>query len=119
MHVGCATRVGALWMNRADGPPDPSASAMTNLRLDAAAVRAAADGVLDSAARLDEIHWPTIDPAALPGSTVGPAAADTLAARHLAEVIVHMRSWAAGARAAAGAVGTAEARAADRFGAPR
>ena len=92
---------------------------MTNLRLDAAAVLAAADGVLDRAAHLDEMHWPAIDPDALSGSGVAPATANTLATRHLAEVIVHMRAWAAGARAAASALGTAEAHAADRFGAPR
>lgn len=87
--------------------------------MDAAAVRAVTDEVLDGADRVSEICWPTMDFDDLPGSAIERSAACSVAEERLADVVAQMRSWAAAARAAAAAVPGAEVRHADRLGAPR
>ncbi|MBJ7341344.1 hypothetical protein [Mycolicibacterium sp.] len=87
---------------------------MGTVRMDAAAVLAIADQVLDGADRLDEIHWPTITSASLMGSSVGAAAASSGPADRLADIVVHLRAWASAVRASASAIEQA-----DRLGGPR
>ncbi|MDT5155117.1 MAG: hypothetical protein QOI01_6850 [Mycobacterium sp.] len=87
--------------------------------MDAAAVRALAESVLDGANHLDAIHWPALSSEGMSGSSVLPAAACPSAEDRLADVVAHMRTWAAAARAAAGAVQLAEEQQAGRLGAPR
>ena len=87
--------------------------------MDAAAVRAVADEVLGGADRLGEIRWPSLALDELAGSSVERAAACSAAEDRLADVVAQMRSWAAATRAAATAIPGAEARHADRLGAPR
>lgn len=87
--------------------------------MDAAAVRANADQVLERADRLDEIHWPTLASGALVGSAVSSATALSSAEDRLADVVAHLRSWTTAARAAATAVEQAEAHHADGLGESR
>ncbi len=76
--------------------------------MDAAAVRALADRVLDGGNRLDEIHWPTLASDALAGSTVSAATASPAAEDRLADVVAHLRTWASAVRASAAAIEQAE-----------
>ncbi|MGH3645499.1 MAG: DUF7162 family protein [Mycobacterium sp.] len=92
---------------------------MGTLRMDAAAVRALAESVLDGADRLDEIHWPALSSADMPGSSLLPAATCPSAEDRLADVAARMRTWAAAAMAAAAAVQLADEQQAGRLGAPR
>jgi hypothetical protein len=87
--------------------------------MDAAAVRAIADRVRDGADRLDETRWPTLASDALVGSAVSSATAVHVAEDRLADVVAHLRAWAATVCAAATAVEEAEARHADRLGGSR
>jgi hypothetical protein len=87
--------------------------------MDATAVRALAERVLDSADRLDEIRWPTVASDALAGSTAGSAIADPAAEERLADVVTHLRTWATAVRADAAAMERAEMGHANRLGEPR
>ncbi len=83
---------------------------MGTVRMDAAAVRALADRVLDGADRLDEIRWPTMASDALAGSAVGAATASAAAEDRLADVVARLRTWASAVQASVAAIERAELR---------
>jgi hypothetical protein len=87
--------------------------------MDVAGVRALAQRVLDGADRLDEIHWPTLSSDDMTGSAVGRATTAALLEDRLADVVAHMRTWAAEAQASATALDQAELRHAGSLGEPR
>ncbi len=87
--------------------------------MDLVAVRAMASHVLDGAARLDELHWPTISSDALAGSAVESVVALPLAADRLADVVGRLRTWAATVRAAAADVERADLQNSRRLAEPR
>jgi hypothetical protein len=106
-------------MNRARPPADLPSSGMGNVRLDAAAVRAVAQRVLDGADALDGIRWYTLNPVDLAGSAAGRATDASELADRIADVVAHMRTWAAAAQSATEAVLAADARHAARLWRPR
>lgn len=92
---------------------------MGNVRLDAAGVRALAKRVLEGADALDEIRWPTVNSVDLPGSAAGRAAAAPELADRIADVVAHMRTWAAAAQSSTEVVLEADARHSARLWRPR
>ncbi|WP_140691982.1 DUF7162 family protein [Mycolicibacterium hodleri] len=89
---------------------------MGTVRLDAAAVRALADSILDDAARLHEIHWPTMGSDALAGSSVSAATKCSVAEDRLADVVAHLRTWASAVGVSVAAIEQAEMDHDDRLG---
>ncbi|MDP9168865.1 MAG: hypothetical protein M3O32_22855, partial [Actinomycetota bacterium] len=77
------------------------------------AVRSLAGRMLDGAARLNELRWPTIAFDELGGSAVESVVAHPLAEDRLADVVAHLRTWASAVKAAAAALEQAEVRHAD------
>lgn len=92
---------------------------MGTVQMDAAAVRAFAERVLDGADRVDEIPWATSASDDLPGSAIAACAASGLIESRIADVVAHMRTWAASAKATATAVQRADLRHAGHLGSPR
>ena len=87
--------------------------------MDAAAVWALADRVLDDAARLDEIHWPTMDSDALTGSCVSAATRDSVTEDRIVDLVAHLRTWVSAVRASVAAIEQAERHHEDRLGGSR
>ncbi|WP_284233904.1 DUF7162 family protein [Mycobacterium antarcticum] len=81
---------------------------MGTVRMDAEAVRALADRVLDGADRLDEIRWPTLASAAVAGSAVGAATEAGSVQDRVADVAARMRTWASAVQTSVASIERAE-----------
>jgi len=80
------------------------------VEVDLTRLRTVANRVIDSAERIAQMRWPTLDPDDLPGSAVGNVAAPVLVAGRLTEVVDNMRGWAAAAHMSADAFERADHR---------
>ena len=73
------------------------------VEVDLTQLRAVANRVMESAERIAQMRWPTLDPDDLSGSAVGNVAAPVLVAARLTEVVANMRGWAVAAHMSADA----------------
>ncbi|OBF34908.1 hypothetical protein A5724_16170 [Mycobacterium sp. ACS1612] len=73
------------------------------VEVDLTQLRAVANRVMESAEKITQMRWPTLDPDDLPGSAVGNVAAPVLVAARLTEVVANMRGWAVAAHMSADA----------------
>jgi hypothetical protein len=73
------------------------------VEVDLTQLRAVANRVMESAEKIAQMRWPTLDPDDLRGSAVGAVAAPVLIAARLADVVANMRGWAVAAHMSADA----------------
>lgn len=88
---------------------------MGELRLNPADVRAAAHHALAVADDMAEIAWSTWDSGELAGSAVADIAAPTVAEGRIADIVAHLRDWAAAAQRSITDVERAETHTAGRL----
>lgn len=81
-----------------------------------AAVRAVAKEVLEHADRLDGMQWPTLRSDEMTGSAASRAASSRVTEERVADVVAHMRTWAAAAQTSATAIDDAQWRHARNLG---
>lgn len=84
--------------------------------MDVAAVRSLAGKVLESADRIAGINWATMESNSMAGSSVARAAPSPLIEQRVADVVAHLRTWAAAAQASATAIDAAQSRHARHLG---
>jgi hypothetical protein len=73
------------------------------VEVDLTRLRAVANRVMESAEKIAQMRWPTLDPDDLQGSAVGNIAAPVLVAARLTDVVANMRGWAVAAHMSADA----------------
>jgi hypothetical protein len=73
------------------------------VEVDLTQLRAVANRVMESAEKIAQMRWPTLDPDDLRDSAVGTVAAPVLIAAKLADVVANMRGWAVAAHMSADA----------------
>ncbi|WP_101947113.1 hypothetical protein [Mycobacterium sp. 3519A] len=73
------------------------------VEVDLTRLRAVANRVMESAEKIAQMRWPTLNPDDLQGSAVGNIAAPVLVAARLTDVVANMRGWAVAAHMSADA----------------